>query len=376
LKIGVPRERKQGESRVGITPDGTAELSRNGHTVLVETNAGLLSGFSDKQYVAAGASIQESLSDVWQGCDLLVKVKEPDPEEYQFFRKDLSVFSFLHPAACEDLTNALVSSGVIALDYDLLALPNGRLPLLEPMSEIAGKLAIQCGAYAMQTHSGGPGILLGGSIGVPAARVVVVGAGVAGSNAARVAIGMGADVSILDINPDRLAAFTDTPLRARTVFSSESALAREIALADLVIGAVLVPGDLAPKLITKKMLAQMKEKAVIVDICIDQGGFAETSRATSLAEPTYVEDNVIHYCVPNMPAMVPRTSTIALSNATLPWIKKLSNLGLAKAIDTYQPLREALLSVGQGLCNPIVGDALGIKCLSEKQLREKLSQLA
>lgn len=363
--IGVPRERKEGERRVAITPDGTRDLVDTGHKVIIETNAGLLSGFSDEDFRSAGAEIVPSLEQVWKPAQLLLKVKEPAPEEYKYFRPGLAVFSFLHLAPAAELTQTMVETGVTGLDYDLVMLDDGRLPILEPMSIIAGKLAIQCGAYALQANSGGRGILLGGSVGVRPARVVVVGAGAAGSNAARVALGCGAEVSILDVNLPKLQPFCDGVLRARTLYSTPSALEREVKNADLLVGAVLIPGALAPKLITRKYLAQMRPGSVFVDISIDQGGVSETSRPTSHAEPTYIEEGVIHYCVPNMPALVPRTSTEALTGATLPWVKILAKQGIESAILHSVPLRRALTSYQGNLTNTVIGDALKMKALDE-----------
>lgn len=362
--IGVPRERKTAECRVAITPDGVRELVRIGAKVLIETNAGELSGFSDEEYAASEAEVVPSLADVWNRCDLLVKVKEPAPEEVEFFRPDLAVFSFLHLAVTKELTAAMVEKGVVGLDYDLVTLDNGRLPILEPMSIIAGKLSIQCGAYALQSNCGGRGVLLGGSVGVPPAKVVVLGAGAAGSNAARVALGMGAEVSILDINTEKLAPFSNTSARARTVYSTPTALENEVVNADLLIGSVLIPGALAPKLVTRELLKTMRSGSVLVDISIDQGGVAETSRPTTITNPTYIEDGVVHYCVANMPALVPRTSTIALTNATLPWIKMLVQKGIEKTLRGSAPMLRSLTSYKGKLTNIEIGQATGIPALS------------
>lgn len=362
--IGVPRERKTAERRVAITPHGVRELQRIGAKVLVETNAGELSGFANEEYIDCGAEIVETLADVWNRCDLLVKVKEPAPEEFEFFRPGLAVFSFLHLAVAPELTTALVEKGVTGLDYDLVALDSGRLPILEPMSIIAGKLSIQCGAYALQANCGGRGVLLGGSVGVPPAKVVVLGAGAAGSNAARVALGMGAEVSILDINTEKLAPFTDTGMRARTVYSTPTALENELGNADLLIGSVLIPGALAPKLVSEKLMQSMRAGSVLVDISIDQGGVADTSRPTTITDPTYIEHGVVHYCVTNMPALVPRTSTIALTNATLPWIKMLVTKGIDQTLRTSAPMLRSLTNYKGKLTNKEIGEATGIKPLT------------
>jgi len=358
--IGIPRERKEGECRVAVTPDGVGLLSARGHKIIIEKNAGALSGFTDKEFESAGALSVSTLEEVWTKSELLVKVKEPAPEEFKFFRPDLAVFSFLHPAVAPEMMKALIDKGVVGLDYDLVMLNDGRLPILEPMSVIAGKLAVQAGAYSLQSHAGGRGILLGGSVGVRPARVVVVGAGAAGSAAAQVAIGMGAEVVVLDIKSEKLIPFSQGHYRCITLQSSPAALQREIRAADLVIGSVLVPGALAPKLLTRRILSEMKQGSVIVDICIDQGGFAESSRSTTIAQPTYVDSGVVHYCVPNMPAMVPRTSTIALTNATLPWISLLADKGVHRSIEESPPIHRSVVSYKNHLTNAAIGEALSI----------------
>ncbi len=363
--IGVPRERKADERRVAITPDGVRAVTSRGHKVLIETNAGVLSGFTDAEFKSSGAEIAQSLDEVWEKSELLVKVKEPAPEEVKFFRKGQAVFSFLHLAVAPELTKTMVEKGVTGLDYDLVMLEDGRLPILEPMSIIAGKLAIQCGAFALQAHSGGRGILLGGVVGVRPGKVVVVGAGAAGRNAARVAIGTGAEVTVVDVNLSRLTPFTLPPLKARTIFSTPAAIEREIADADLVVGAVLIPGALAPKLISRPMLGSMQKGSVIVDICIDQGGFAESSRPTTISEPTYADSGVVHYCVTNMPALVPRTSTIALTNATLSYIQTIADLGIDGALRKNLPMLRSLTSYQGHLTNSVIGEAVGLPALDE-----------
>lgn len=363
--IGIPRERKAGECRVAITPEGVSLLRSRGHTVIIEQRAGELSSFSDEEFLAAGAEIIGTLSELWNRAELLVKVKEPAEEELQFFRPGLTVFSFLHPAVAPEMMNALVQKGVTGLDYDLLMLEGGRLPILEPMSVIAGKLSIQAGAYSLQSNAGGRGVLLGGASGAAPARVVVVGAGAAGSNAAWVAIGMGAEVVVLDIRKDRLAPFAK---EATIVESTPEALEREIQSGDLIIGSVLIPGALAPKLLTRKILAGMKKGSVIVDICIDQGGFAETSRATTIAQPTYVEGGVVHYCVPNMPALVPRTSTSALTSATLPWISLIAEKSVDLVLKESTPVRYSAVSYKGKLTNKAIGEALGMPFVKTESL--------
>jgi alanine dehydrogenase len=372
--IGVPRERKSGEKRVAITPEGAKQLTAQGHQVLIETNAGALSRFTDEQYSAVGGTICKELSEVWNNCNLLVKVKEPAPEELTYFRPDLAVFSFLHLAVAPEVTNALLKHNVIGLDYDLVNSPDGRLPILEPMSVIAGKLAAQCGAVALQASSTGSteekGILIGGTPGVNPAKVVVIGAGVAGSNAATVASGMGADVVIMDINQKKLDSFSGTKIR--TAISSQETITKEISNADIVVGAVLIPGALAPKLLTRSMLKDMQPGTVLVDICIDQGGFAETSKATTIAEPTFVVDGIIHYCVANMPAMVPRTSTKALTAVTLPYIQELANKGINKALLENKSLFHSLTTYQGKLTNKRIGEALNIPATSEEETLKSL----
>lgn len=365
--VGVPRERKIGESRVALTPDGVIAVKARGGSVVIETSAGVLSGFSDEEYQKSGARIADSLEEVWQSAELLLKVKEPAPEEYEYFREDISIFSFIHPAAQGELVNKLLESRTCTLDFDLLMLKDGRLPILEPMSVIAGRLAVQCGASALQLsgfETAGEmsrrGLLFSGAPGVAPAKVLVIGIGVAGSNAAELAIGLGAQVTVMDISSDRLARFARAPFQARTCYSNSASLRRELATADVVIGAVLVPGALTPKLLSKDMLSLMPQGSVIVDICIDQGGFAESSRATSLKETTYIEEGVVHYCVPNMPAMVPRTSTRALENATLPWLLKLVEKGTKECLSTVPEIRSSLVTEKGKVKNEIVAEALNL----------------
>ncbi len=357
--IGIPRERKNGECRVGLTPDKTAQLAGRGHRIIIERGAGERSGFTDDEYRSACAVVAETLEHVWQECELLVKVKEPAPEELPFFRPGLAVFSFLHPAVAPAMVQAMIDNKVTGLDYDLVTV-DGRFPILEQMSIIAGKLSVQCGAYALQSSSGGRGVLLGGAAGVKPARVLVIGAGAAGSSAAKTAIGIGADTVIMDVNPKRLEQFAEGPYRARTEHCTPAAVKREAGEADLVIGAVLVPGALAPKLLTREILRGMKKRAVIVDICIDQGGFAETSRSTTISQPIYIEEEIVHYCVPNMPALVPRTATEALTSVTQKWIELLAGQGLEETLRTSDAMRAALIAYQGALTNTVVGAALGI----------------
>jgi len=368
--IGVPKELKAGERRVALTPDGVHALVTAGHQVLIQKDAGALSGFPDEDFSKSGAEMVPSLEDVWGRCELLVKVKEPAPEEIKLFRKGMSVFSFLHLAVAPQLTRAMVESGVTGLDYDLVMTDDGRLPILEPMSIIAGKLAVQAGANALQADGGGQGVLMGGAIGVPGARVVVVGAGAAGSHAAYVAIGMGAQVTVLDVDPKKLLPFETAGIR--TVYSTPKSLLREVKDANLVIGSVLIPGALAPKLITRDILGKMKNGSVIVDICIDQGGFAESSRPTTIAEPTYIDTGVIHYCVTNMPALVCRTSTKALTNATLPYLLMLADEGIEETLRKSPPMRRSLTSYQGHLTNTVIGKAIDYESLPEGEVNRLL----
>ena len=361
MKIGIPRELKEGERRVALTPEGAKKLLKAGHQVLIQSGAGELSGFENELYQEAGATLVEQLEQVWGDCELLVKVKEPHPEEYKFLREDLSVFSFLHPAANKDLTVAMRDSGVTGLDYDLVTLETGGLPILEPMSVIAGKLSVQNGARFLEASEGGYGILLGGTPTVPPAKVLVVGCGNAGRNAAQIAVGMGAETTVLDINEEILGKFKKELPKVKTSLSTSDTLKAALKDTDLLIGAVLVPGAKAPKIITKEHLRLMKPKSVLVDICIDQGGFAETSRPTTISNPVYTEEGVVHCCVANMPAMVPRTSTLALTAETLPWIEKIASLGVEKAIQTLEPIRKSVTMKGRKITNKAVADAFGMK---------------
>lgn len=359
MKIGIPRERKTLEQRVAITPDGASELIKHGHEILIETNAGAKSHYEDSQYQQIGCKIVSSLKDVWTNSNMVVKVKEPHEEEYQFFRKDLILFDYLHLASMKDVTKAMLDGEITGIAYELVRTPDGRLSLLEPMSEVAGKLSVLNGSYFLLGQNGGRGVLLGGTIGVPPAKVVIVGAGIAGRCACEVALGMGADVSILDVSYTKLDHIrVQTMGRVKTVYSTKASLERELKEADLLIGAVLIPGAAAPKIITKEMVKNMKKGSVFVDISIDQGGCAETMRPTSLDNPTFIESGVIHYGVCNMPAQTPRTSTQALTAATLPYILKLADNGL-KALDLYKDLRGALNTYNGKLTNKEVSQATG-----------------
>jgi alanine dehydrogenase len=333
MKVGVPKEIKTLEFRVGMTPAGVRELVTDGHDVIVETNAGMGIGMTDADYEKAGASVVGTPKEVFDAAEMIVKVKEPQLNECEMLREDQVLFTYLHLAADPAQTEALVKSGTTAIAYETVTATDGSLPLLTPMSEVAGRLSIQAGAFALQKANGGRGVLLGGVPGVKPAKVVVVGGGVSGSHAADMAIGLGADVTILDRSLPRLRQLDDIwGGRVHTLYSTKHAIDELVPEADLIIGAVLIAGAAAPKLVSEQNVKDMHRGAVLVDISIDQGGCFETSRPTTHAEPTYVEHDCVHYCVTNMPGAVPRTSTFALTNATLPFVKDLANLGWREAL--------------------------------------------
>jgi alanine dehydrogenase len=365
MKIGCPKEIKPQEFRVGLTPAAAREAVHHGHEVLVETGAGLGAGFEDADYARAGASIAGSAEQVFAEAEMIVKVKEPQAGERKMLRKGQILFTYLHLAPDPDQTRDLLESGVTAIAYETVTDAAGGLPLLAPMSEVAGRLAPQVGAWALQKANGGRGVLLGGVPGVGPAEVVVIGGGVVGTQAARVAAGMGADVTVLDRSLPRLRYLDDVYRGAfRTRYASAEATAELITTADLVIGAVLIPGAAAPKLVTKAQLSTMKRGAVIVDVAIDQGGCFETSHATTHVDPIYEVDGVVHYCVANMPGAVARSSTIALGNATMPFMVAIADKGWKKACEE-DPHLLAGLNTHQGrLTNYAVGRALGIDVLS------------
>ena len=333
MKIGVPREIKNLEFRVGMVPAGVVELVHGGHQVVVESNAGVGIGMTDADYTAAGANVVASAKEVFDAADLIVKVKEPQLEECAMLNHDKVLFTYLHLAADRAQTEALVKSGTTAIAYETVTANDGSLPLLTPMSEVAGRLSIQAGAFALQKANGGRGVLLGGVPGVAPGKVLVIGGGVAGLNAADMAVGLGADVTILDRSVPRLRQIDDIfGGRVTTVYSTKHAVATLLPEADLTVGAVLVAGATTPKLVSAANVKTMRQGAVMVDISIDQGGCFETSRPTTHADPTYVVDGVVHYCVTNMTGAVPRTSTFALTNVTLPFVKNLANLGWREAL--------------------------------------------
>jgi alanine dehydrogenase len=343
MLIGVPREIKVREYRVGLTPAGVRELVQAGHKVLVETNAGASIDFDDDTYRAAGADIAASAEDVFAKAEMIVKVKEPQPNECKMLREGQIIFTYLHLAPDPTQTKLLVESGAIAIAYETVTDPRGRLPLLAPMSEVAGRLSVQAGARCLEAPMGGRGMLLGGVPGVPQARVAVIGGGVVGINAARLAMGAGARVTVLDKSLERLAELDNLYGPAlETLYSTADSIEEKALEADLLIGAVLVPGAAAPKLVTREMLAKMKRRAVVVDVAIDQGGCFETSHPTTHDEPVFEEENIVHYCVANMPGAVPLTSTLALTNATLPFVRALADKGYKQALADDPHLLEGL----------------------------------
>ncbi|MGX1192599.1 alanine dehydrogenase [Metabacillus sp. SLBN-84] len=339
MKIGIPKEVKNNENRVAMTPAGVVHLVQAGHEVYIEQNAGEGSGFPDHQYTEAGAKIVSSPEEAWS-MEMVMKVKEPLPSEYQYFREDLILFTYLHLAAEPELTRALIDRKVTGIAYETVQLPNRSLPLLTPMSEVAGRMASQIGAQFLEKTKGGKGILLSGVPGVKRGKVAIIGGGVAGTNAAKIAVGLGADVTMLDVNPERLRQLDDIfGKEISTLMSNPFNIAYAVAQSDLVIGAVLIPGARAPKLVTEEMVQSMTPGSVIVDIAIDQGGiFATTDRITTHDHPTYEKHGVLHYAVANMPGAVPRTSTIALTNVTVPYAVQIANKGYKKACLENEPL--------------------------------------
>jgi alanine dehydrogenase len=360
MRIGVPKEIKVHEYRVGLVPAGVRELVGAGHEVVVETAAGSGIGVDDAQYRAAGASIVPKAADVFSRSDLIVKVKEPQLVECQMLRPGQVLFTYLHLAADPAQAQALIKSGATAIAYETVTAPNGSLPLLTPMSEVAGRMSIQVGAASLQKANGGYGVLLGGVPGVPPAKVVILGGGVAGTHAAEIAVGMRADVTIVDRSVNRLRELSaQFGASLQTAYSTAEAIERLVRDADLVIGAVLIAGAAAPKLVTRAMLATMKPGTVLVDISIDQGGCFETSKATTHADPTFVVDGVIHYCVANMPGAVPRTSTFALTNATLPYVRALADMGWQAALKRDPGLANGLNVHAGEITHDVVARALG-----------------
>jgi alanine dehydrogenase len=356
--IGVPKEIKSDEYRVALLPVGAQELCEDGHTVLVETGAGLESGYPDSHYTAAGADIVKTPTDLFRDAEMVVKVKEPQPSEIAQLKAEQILFCYFHFASSRDLTTGCLDAGITAIAYETLVDPKGTLPLLTPMSEVAGKMSVQEGAKSLEKHRKGRGLLLGGVTGVKPANVLILGAGVVGTNAATVAAGMGARVIIMDINLDRLRHLDEVmPPNVSTVFSDPHAIAYHIKYADLVIGAVLIPGGKAPMLITRQIIKTMKPGAVLVDVAIDQGGCFETSRPTTHGDPTYVVDDVVHYCVANIPGAVSRTSSQALCHATLPYCRELARLGVDGFLAQADGYRASLNMRGGLITNRAVAEA-------------------
>jgi alanine dehydrogenase len=361
MKIGVPKEIKIHEYRVGLVPAGVRELVDSGHQVLVQSGAGAGIGFEDSHYQSAGAVIAQRAADIFAACDLVVKVKEPQLAECRQLRSGQTLFTYLHLAADPEQAHALLASGATAIAYETVTAPDGSLPLLTPMSEVAGRMSVQVGANSLQKANGGFGVLLGGVPGVAPAKVVVLGGGVSGTHAAEMAVGLRADVTVVDRSVKRLRELSSLfGSQLKTVYSTAHAIEELVRDADLVIGAVLIAGAAAPKLVTRAMVKTMKPGAVLVDIAIDQGGCFETSRPTTHAEPTYVLDGVIHYCVTNMPGAVPRTSTFALTNATLPYVRALADHGWRQAIANDPGLARGLNVHAGELTHEAVASALGL----------------
>ena len=358
--IGVPKEIKDNEYRVAMTPGGVQQLVHEGHEVWVQRGAGEGSGFTDEVYEQVGAKIVPTAAEAWS-ADMVVKVKEPQPAEYEYLRPDLTLFTYLHLAADEELTRAMVNSGVLGIAYETVELPDGHLPLLQPMSEVAGRMSVQIGAFYLEKMNGGRGKLLSGIPGVRPADVVIIGGGTVGTNAAKIALGMGANVAILDINMERLR-YLDDVLGGRlvTMASNRWNIAEAVKRADLLIGAVLVKGARAPKLVTREMVSTVNPGSVSVDVAVDQGGCIETTHPTTHSNPTFLVDGVVHYCVSNMPGAVPRTSTYGLNNATLPYMVKLANLGPVEAIKRDPALAKGVNTFRGYITYPAVAEAFGM----------------
>ena len=361
MKIGVPKEIKTNENRVALVPAGAEALVHAGHAVMMEKGAGEGSGFTDEQYTSVGATIGADAATVWAGADMIIKVKEPIEKEWPHMKKDQVIFTYFHFAADEKLTNAHIKSGAVCIAYETVELPNRELPLLTPMSEVAGRMAVQEGAKYLEKLYGGRGVLLGGVPGVAPAKVVILGGGIVGINAAKMAAGLGAKVTLLDISLERLRYLSDVmPANVTLIYSNHQNILEQIATADLVIGGVLIPGAKAPKLIRREDLKVMRPGSVIVDVAVDQGGCVETIHATTHENPTYVVDGVIHYGVANMPGGVPRTSTLALTNATFNYALALANKGWKKALSDNAALKKGLNVVNGHVTYPAVAESFGL----------------
>ncbi len=360
--IGVPKEIKRDEYRVAMLPVGVEELTRAGHTVVVEAGAGLGSGLPDHEYLQQGAELASGPGQIFERADLIVKVKEPQPSEWPMIRQGQHLFTYFHFAADRALTEAMVEAGATCIAYETLRDRNGRLPLLTPMSEVAGRMSVQEGAKYLERPQMGRGILLGGVPGVAPAHITILGGGVVGANAAKIAAGFQADVAILDVNMDRLRYLDDVmPANVNVLYSDRHVIREELKLADLVVGSVLIPGAKAPQLVGREELKLMKPGSVIIDVAIDQGGSVETSRPTTHSDPTFIEDDVVHYCVTNMPGAVGRTSTFALCNVTLPWAMELARLGVESAARKHEAIAHAI-NVHQGrVTNEAVANTFGLE---------------
>ena len=346
MLVGVPKEIKPQENRIGLIPAGVRQLVQHGHKVIIEQGAGTGSGIADEEYIRAGGEIVPTAEDVWGTADMIWKVKEPTAPEYPRIREGQILYTFLHLAPDRQQTDALLASGCVGIAYETIQATNGALPLLAPMSEVAGRLSIQAGAHCLERHQGGRGVLLGGVPGVPPGRVIVIGGGIVGSNAVRMAVGLGADTTVLDISLDRLRWFDHAYQgRVKTLYSSAHNMELALGVADLVIGAVLVAGARAPKLVTREHLSLMQPGAAIVDVAVDQGGCVETTHATTHADPTYIVDGIVHYAVANMPGAVARTSTFALNNATLLYGLKIADLGWEEAVGS-----DPAIALGMNVC--------------------------
>lgn len=372
MRIGVPSEVKNNENRVAMTPAGVVQLIKYSHEVFVQKGAGIGSGFRDEEYQQAGATIVETAAEAWD-MEMVMKVKEPIPSEYGFFREGLILFTYLHLAPEPELTRALTEKKVVGIAYETVQLSNGSLPLLTPMSEVAGRMSAQLGAQFLQKPDGGKGILLGGVPGVKRGKVTIIGGGVAGTNALKIAVGLGADVTILDVNPDRLRELDDIfGNQISTLMSSPYNIAQSVKESDLVIGAVLIPGAKAPKLVTEEMVKSMEAGSVIVDIAIDQGGsFETTDRITTHDDPTYVKHDVVHYAVANMPGAVPRTSTIALTNVTVPYAVQIANKGFREACQENEALCKGINTLDGYVTYQAVAYAQGLEYVDATYLLRK-----
>ena len=360
--VGILKEIKAEENRVSMTPSGVEVVKQNGHTVLVEKRAGIGSGFEDQSYTDAGADLVNTPEEIFERADMVMHVKEPLPPEYDLIREDQIVFTYLHLAASEDLTQTLIKTKAVFIAYETIQKPDQSLPLLTPMSEVAGRMAIQQGAKYLEMAQGGHGILLGGVPGVDPGKVVIIGGGVVGVNAAKMACGLGAKVYLLDMNLERLRYLSDVmPANCFMLYSSPATIREVIQCADVVVGAVLIPGAVAPKLITREMLKTMKKGSVLVDVAIDQGGCFETSRPTTHGDPIYTVDGVVHYCVANMPGAVPKTSTLALTNATLPYAIEIANKGWKRAMDENDEIKLGANLINGQITYKAVADAFGLE---------------